>query len=243
MKKSITHLLAGLSILHLTTPALAKDETMTHQLASYIPMTAAPKKADAFAQFLTGAAPLVKETEPGTELWFALQGAPEDQLAIFDIFLNETARDAHFSGDVAGALKANASELVAGGWDDGVVANVNHAQVLSEKAPVDLYDATTATYIKITAAQGQGDTLAELLTVAGPIVAETEPKTLYWVALRLDQDNFAIFDIFADETGREAHFAGQVAGLLQEQASTLVAGGWEEGVVANVRNYKILAIK
>ena len=74
-------------------------------------------------------------------------------------------------------------------------------------------------------------------------VAETEPKTLYWVALRLDENNFAIFDIFADETGREAHFAGQVAGLLKEQSSTLVAGGWEEGVVANVRNYKILAIK
>ncbi len=243
MKKSITYLLAGLSILNLTTPALAKDETMTHRLASYIPMTAAPQKADAFAQFLTGAAPLVKETEPGTELWFALQGASEDQVAIFDIFLNETARDAHFSGDVAGALKANASELVEGGWDEGVVANVNHALVLSEKAPVDLYDATTATYIKITAVQGQEDTLAELLTAAGPIVAETEPKTLYWVALRLDQDNFAIFDIFADEAGREDHFAGQVASLLKEQSSTLVAGGWEEGVVANVRNYKILAIK
>lgn len=243
MKKSITYLFVGLSILNLATPASAKDETMTHQLASYIPMTAAPQKADVLAQFLTGAAPLVKETEPGTELWFALQGASEEQLAIFDIFQNETARDAHFSGDVAGALKARAPDLVEGGWDDGVVANVNHARVLSEKAPVDLYDATTATYIKITAAQSQGDSLAELLTAAGPVVAETEPKTLYWVALRLDENNFAIFDIFADETGREAHFAGQVAGLLKEQSSTLVAGGWEEGVVANVRNYKILAIK
>lgn len=243
MKKSITSLLAALNILNLTTPALAEDETMNHQLASYIPMTAAAQKADAFAQFLAGAAELVKKTEPGTEMWFALQGASEDQLAIFDVFQNEAARDAHFSGDVAGALKANASELVEGGWDDGVVANVNHAQVLSIKAPVDLYDATTATYIKLTAAQGQGDSLAELLTAAGPIVADTEPKTLYWVALRLDQDNFAIFDIFADETGREAHFAGQVAGLLKDQSSTLVAGGWEEGVVANVQNYKILAIK
>ena len=243
MKKSIASLLLGLSFFNHTTLALAQDENMTNQQASFIPMTAAPQKAGAFAQFLSGAAPLVKESEPGTELWFALQGASESQLAIFDIFRDEAARDAHFSGDVAGALKANASELVEGGWNGGVVANVNHAQVLSAKAPVDLYDATTATYIRIAAAPGQGDALAELLTPAGPVVAETEPKTLYWVALRIDQDNFAIFDIFADETGREAHFAGQVAGLLKEQSVTLVAGGWENGVVANVSNYSILAIK
>ena len=133
MKKSITYLLAGLSILHLTTPALAKDETMTHQLASYIPMTAAHQKADAFAQFLTGAAPLVKETEPGTELWFALQGAPEDQLAIFDIFADETGREAHFAGQVAGLLKEQSSTLVAGGWEEGVVANVRNYKILAIK--------------------------------------------------------------------------------------------------------------
>ncbi|MFK8032359.1 MAG: putative quinol monooxygenase [Gammaproteobacteria bacterium] len=243
MNKSIASILVGLSIFNFSTTALAQEETMTNKQASYIPMTAAPYMAGAFTQFLSGAAPLVKETEPGTELWFALQGTSENQLAIFDIFRDEAARDAHFSGDVAGALKAKASELVEGGWDDGVLANVTHVQVLSEKAPVDLYDATTATYIKITAEKGQGEALAELLAAAGPVVSDTEPKTLYWVALRLDQVNFAIFDIFADESGREAHFAGEVAGLLKEQSSTLVAGGWENGVVANVRNHTILAIK
>lgn len=243
IKKAIAVGIAGLSIFAQTSHVHAEEETMTNQHASFIPMTAAPQKAGAFAQFLAGAAPLVKETEPGTELWFALQGASEDQLAIFDVFRDEAGRDAHFSGDVAGALQANASELVMGGWDNGVLPNVNHAAVLSEKAPVDLYEATTATYIAITAAAGQGDALAELLTAAGPIVAETEPKTLYWVALRLDQDRFAVFDIFADESGREAHFAGQVASLLNQQSATLVAGGWEDGVVANVRNYEILAIK
>ncbi|MFK8052161.1 MAG: hypothetical protein AB8F65_04255 [Woeseiaceae bacterium] len=214
---------------------------MTNQQASYIPMTAAPQASSKFSQFLTGAAPLVKKTEPDTKLWFALQGESENELAIFDIFNDEAARDAHFAGEVASALKANATTLVDGGWENGVVANVNHAQVLSEKAPVNLYDAETATYIKVQAAPGQGDSLAELLTAAGPIVALTEPKTLYWVALRLDQENFAIFDIFADESGREAHFAGKVAGLLKEQSPILVASGWEDGVVANVSNYTILA--
>jgi len=82
-----------------------------------------------------------------------------------------------------------------------------------------------------------------LLTAAGPIVADTEPKTLYLVALRLDENNFAIFDIFADNSGREAHFAGKVASLLKEKSSAPVEGGWDNGVVANVNNYEILAIR
>ena len=55
--------------------------------------------------------------------------------------------------------------------------------------------------------------------------------------------NFAIFDIFADDTGRADHFAGKVATLLKEKSSELVEGGWDEGVVANVNNFDILAIK
>ena len=219
------------------------DQNTTTKKASYIPMTAAPNRAQTLAQFLSEAARLVKDNEPGTELWFALQGASEHEVAIFDTFRDEAARDAHFSGDVAGALRANATDLVDGGWDDGVVANIASAEVLSEKDPVSLHDAKTATIIKIAAAPGQGESLSNLLTAAGPIVADTEPKTLYWVALRLDRDHFAIFDIFADESGREAHFAGKVAGLLKEKSSALVEGGWQQGVVAGVRNYEILATK
>ncbi len=111
------------------------------------------------------------------------------------------------------------------------------------KAPVDLCTATTATYIAIEAAPDRADDLAAPLTAAGPIVAETEPETLFWVALRIDESNFAIYDIFADNSGREAHFAGQVASLLNAQAFELVKGGWNDGVVANVRNFDILAIK
>ncbi|MEM8663437.1 MAG: hypothetical protein AAGF49_04865 [Pseudomonadota bacterium] len=204
-------------------------------------MQAASGQRSAFAEFLASAAPMVRETEPGTELWFALQAG--DTLAIFDIFTNDAARDAHFSGAVAGALNDNADTLMQGGWDDGVVVNINNSVVLSAKAPVDLASATTATYIALEAASGQAEQLAELLRAAGPIVAETEPQTLFWVALRIDETNFAIFDVFADASGRQAHFAGQVAGLLKERAADLVKGGWDDGVVANVQNYDILAIK
>ena len=42
-------------------------------------------------------------------------------------------------------MNQNADALVDGGWDDGVVANINNSDVLSVKAPVDLSTATTAT--------------------------------------------------------------------------------------------------
>jgi len=240
MKTKILSVLGALAMM--TATANAQEQAMMDYKASYIEMTAAQNQTEAFAQFLSGAAPLLKETEPGTELWFALQ-APENKLAIFDVFVDEEARNAHFSGAVAGAVTENADTLVKGGWDDGVVANIHNSSVLSAKAPVDLYDATTATYIKLVAAPGQSQALADLLTAAGKIVADTEPKTLFWVALQLDENNFAIFDIFADGPGRTAHFAGQVAGLLKEQSSVLVEGGWDAGVVANVNNFDILAIK
>ncbi len=47
----------------------------------------------------------------------------------------------------------------------------------------------------------------------------------------------------ADEAGRRAHFAGQITGLLNEQAPEIVVGRGEDGVVANVHNVDILAIK
>ncbi|MEM7290019.1 MAG: hypothetical protein AAF412_06570 [Pseudomonadota bacterium] len=239
MKKQILQTLAALALI--TTSATAQEIIMDNHTASYIAMPAAEGKSEAFADFLAGAAPIVKETEPGTVLWFALQA--DEMLSIFDIFENEEARNLHFSGAVAGALKQNADTLVDGGWDNGVVANINNSNVLSVKAPVDLYSATTATYIKLEAAPGKGPELAALLSAAGPIVSETEPKTLFCAALQINENNFAIFDIFADNSGREAHFAGQVAGLLNEKASELVVGGWDKGVVANVSNFNILAIK
>ena len=240
MKTTLMTLLGALTMA--TTTACAHQSQSENQTASYIEMNAAEGQTDAFAQFLTSAAPLVRETEPGTKIWFALQG-PNHKLAIFDIFADEAARSAHFSGVVAGALNENADTLVDGGWDAGVVANINNSTVLSEKAPIDIYTATTATYIKLKAAPGQGDALAELLTAAGPIVAKTESKTLYWAALRIDQDNFAIYDIFADDSGRVDHFAGKVAGMLKEASPVLIEGGWNDGVVANVNNFDILAIK
>ena len=242
MYKSILKTLGVASLTLATLTAQAQEPIKMTQKASYIQMTPAKNQIEDFAEFLTGAGALVKETEPGTKLWFALQ-APGEKLSIFDVFVDEHAREAHFSGVVAGALKDNAERLVSEGWDKGVVANIENSSVLSAKAPAEVHKATTATYIRIKSAPGQSDALAELLTAAGPMVADTEPKTLYWVSLRIDATTFAIFDVFSDDTGRQAHFAGQVASLLKDKSAVLVDGGWEQGVVANVKNFEILASK
>src|ERR1700704_7046981 len=54
----------------------------------------------------------VVDEEEGTPLWFALRFGPAT-FGIFDAFPDEDARQAHLSGQVAGALMEKAPELVA----------------------------------------------------------------------------------------------------------------------------------
>ncbi len=93
--------------------------------AGFIRMTAAPGQAGALREFLIGGCEVVAQTEPGTVYWTALESEDRaGEFAIFDIFVDEAARDAHFAGKVAAALKERAEELVEGGWEQGVLANV-----------------------------------------------------------------------------------------------------------------------
>jgi len=74
-------------------------------------LEAKPGKADQVAQFLERALPLV-EREPATTAWFAIRLGPST-FGIFDVFPDNSGRDAHLSGPVAAALMANAPELLA----------------------------------------------------------------------------------------------------------------------------------
>ena len=62
-------------------------------------------------EFLKSALPLA-EAEPGTVRWYALQIGPST-FGIFGTFETDEARTAHLEGDIAAALMANASELLA----------------------------------------------------------------------------------------------------------------------------------
>jgi len=208
--------------------------------ANLIRLSATAGSAPDLAAFLEGGAALVGATEPLTSRWYALarEDRPE-QLAIFDVFASAEGRQAHFDGQVAAALAERAADLVEGGWP-GVLRHVNHLTCIAQHHADAGRTVRLATCIELRAASGQADALAAFLRAGCDLVAETEPDTLYWTALRWEDepDRFAIFDLFADASGRAAHFGGQVAAALKDRAGVLVEGGWD-AVLAAVVHYEV----
>lgn len=72
---------------------------------------AKPGKEKAVEEFLKSALPLA-QAEPHTNRWYALKLGPST-FGIFDTFETEDGRNDHLSGQIASALMANASELLA----------------------------------------------------------------------------------------------------------------------------------
>lgn len=72
-------------------------------------------------------------------------------------------------------------------------------------------------YVRLEAAQGREQELADFLVNAQQLVAQ-EPGTIVWYALRFGPSTFGIFDAFEDEDGRQAHLSGAVAQGLQDHA-------------------------
>ena len=57
----------------------------------------------------------------------------------------------------------------------------------------------------------------------GLALANQESFTPVWFALKLGPATFAIFDAFADDSGRTAHLGGQIAAALMAKAPELLA--------------------
>ena len=58
---------------------------------------------------------------------------------------------------------------------------------------------------------------------SGLPLAEAEPATTAWFAIKLGPSTFGIFDIFPDDAGRQAHLTGPIAAALMAQAADLLA--------------------
>ena len=99
-------------------------------IGNTIALTSQTSKEEDLKVLLSSGANIVKETEPKTLLWYALELDKSD-FVIFDIFADEEGRKEHFAGKVAGALKEKASHLVEGGWEKGVLKNVINLDILS----------------------------------------------------------------------------------------------------------------
>ena len=75
-------------------------------------------------------------------------------------------------------------------------------------------------FVRLEAKPGKEEEVAAFLR-QGLQLANQEPTTPLWFALRLGPSTFAVFDAFADESGRQTHLNGPIAKALMAQASTL----------------------
>lgn len=76
-------------------------------------------------------------------------------------------------------------------------------------------------FVRMEAKAGKERTVEQFLESALPLV-EGEPGTTAWFAVRFGPSSFAIFDVFDDEQGRDAHKAGEVAKALAEKGPDLL---------------------
>ena len=72
----------------------------------------------------------------------------------------------------------------------------------------------------LTARPGKETEVEAFLKSAQPL-AEREPGTTTWYALKLGDGKFGIFDTFKDEDGRNAHLTGEIAKALFAKAEEL----------------------
>jgi quinol monooxygenase YgiN len=76
--------------------------------------------------------------------------------------------------------------------------------------------------VTLKARQGKEADVEAFLKSAEPI-ARDEKGTLKWYAIRLGPGKFGIFDTFANEGGRDAHWTGEIAKALGARANELFA--------------------
>lgn len=81
------------------------------KFALLVRLEANPGKEQEVADFIKSALPLA-QAETETVRWYALQIGPST-FGIFDTFIDEGGRNAHLGGDIAKALMAKGSALLA----------------------------------------------------------------------------------------------------------------------------------
>jgi quinol monooxygenase YgiN len=75
---------------------------------------------------------------------------------------------------------------------------------------------------KLVAKPGKEAEVEALLTSALSL-ANQEPLTATWYAVKFNENTFGIFDTFESDEGRDAHLNGQIAAALMAKADELLA--------------------
>jgi quinol monooxygenase YgiN len=76
--------------------------------------------------------------------------------------------------------------------------------------------------VRLEAKPGQESAVENFLK-SGLALVNQESFTPVWFALKIGPSTFGIFDAFADDSGRKAHLAGQLAAALMAKAGELLA--------------------
>ncbi len=79
-----------------------------------------------------------------------------------------------------------------------------------------------ALWVMLEANAGQEAALEAFLKSALPL-AQQEPDTTAWFALKIGPSRYGIFDAFPSDAGRQAHLKGPIAAALMAKASELLA--------------------
>jgi quinol monooxygenase YgiN len=167
--------------------------------------------------FLISALPMARE-EAGAIAWFAVHfGGTE--YGIFDVFADETGRQAHLDGPIAKALMTQGSALLS------KPPQIHRLDVLACKLPhtAPARADTKALLLTFEPKSGHEDRVHNFLREAQPWVEE-EPGTTAWFSIRLEDGKFGIFDTFPDHAGRLRHLTGRVARELAAHALSLLGG-------------------
>lgn len=91
-------------------------------------------------------------------------------------------------------------------------------------------------FVELEAKPGKEKEVENFLN-GGLALVNQEPATTAWFAIRLGPTTFGIFDVFPDESGRQAHLSGKVAAALMAKASELLARP------LNIQKLDVLAVK
>src|ERR1700676_564515 len=79
-----------------------------------------------------------------------------------------------------------------------------------------------AIWAQLEAKSGKRKEVEDFLKSAQPL-AEREPGTISWYAIKMGPGKYGIFDTFADENGRNAHLNGEIAKALFARREELLA--------------------
>lgn len=193
-------------------------------------MQMCPERHMQTEQFLQSAR-ATADAEPGTTAWFAVRfGAGE--YGLFDVFEDETAREAHLQGRLVRELKDREGDLFR------PEPQLEHLEVLASKLPEEGQQPAIEKGILVTfkAKTGENQRVEDFLRDAQAI-AEQEEKTTAWFALRLPGDKYGIFDVFPDNAARMGHLVGRIPRGLAKQGAFLLGG------VPEIRMLDVLAAK